>query len=115
MAEFSGWNIISQQFSEQQISKIKPIKNEASNGLANESGTVAMARTSDPHSATNQFFINVNNNSFLNHKGKNPAGYGYAVFGKVIKGMEFVDLIKKGAGSNGEVLDPDKIISLLAK
>ena len=74
---------------------LKPIKNEADNGLANESGTVAMARTSDPHSATNQFFINVNNNSFLNHRGKNPAGYGYAVFGKVIKGMSVVNKIKK--------------------
>jgi len=74
---------------------MKPIKNEADNGLLNESGTVAMARTSDPHSATNQFFINVSNNTFLNHKAKNQAGYGYAVFGKVIKGMSIVNRMKK--------------------
>lgn len=71
-----------------------PIENEADNGLANEVGTVAMARTNDPHSATAQFFINVNNNSFLNHSGKNPMGWGYAVFGKVTDGMEIVNKIK---------------------
>lgn len=70
-----------------------PIKNEASNGLKNETGTVAMARTSDPHSATSQFFINVSNNEFLNYPGRD--GYGYAVFGKVIKGMDVVDRIAK--------------------
>ena len=72
-----------------------PIKNEASNGLKNEVGTVAMARTSDPHSATAQFFINVNNNESLNYPGRDS--YGYAVFGKVIKGMEIVDKIAKVA------------------
>ena len=72
-----------------------PIKNEASNGLKNEVGTIAMARTSDPHSATAQFFINVNNNESLNYPGRD--GYGYAVFGKVIKGMEVVDKIAKVA------------------
>ena len=72
-----------------------PVKNEASNDLKNEVGTIAMARTSDPHSATAQFFINVNNNESLNYPGRD--GYGYAVFGKVIKGMEVVDKIAKVA------------------
>jgi cyclophilin family peptidyl-prolyl cis-trans isomerase len=70
-----------------------PIKNEASNGLKNERGTVAMARTGDPHSATAQFFINVADNAFLNHTAPTPQGWGYAVFGKVIKGMDVVDKI----------------------
>ena len=71
-----------------------PIQNEADNGLKNEVGTIAMARTSDPHSATAQFFINVKDNSFLNFSGKNPQGWGYAVFGKVTKGMDIVNKIK---------------------
>ena len=71
-----------------------PIQNEADNGLRNEVGTIAMARTSDPHSATAQFFINVKDNSFLNFSGKNPQGWGYAVFGKVIEGMDIVNKIK---------------------
>ncbi len=70
-----------------------PIANEADNGLKNERGTIAMARTNDPHSATSQFFINHKTNSFLNYKAKTTAGWGYAVFGKVIKGMETVDKI----------------------
>ncbi len=70
------------------------IQNEADNGLKNEVGTVAMARTSDPHSASSQFFINVANNSFLNHSGKNPQGWGYAVFGKVTAGMDVINKIK---------------------
>ena len=70
-----------------------PIKNEADNGLKNDRGTIAMARTGDPHSATAQFFINSINNDFLNHKGKSPQGWGYAVFGKVIAGMDVVDTI----------------------
>jgi peptidyl-prolyl cis-trans isomerase B (cyclophilin B) len=70
-----------------------PIKNEADNGLKNNRGTIAMARTGDPHSATAQFFINSINNDFLNHKGKSPQGWGYAVFGKVIAGMDVVDTI----------------------
>ena len=70
-----------------------PIKNEASNGLKNEVGTIAMARTSDPHSVTAQFFINVSNNEALDYPGRD--GYGYAVFGKVVKGMEVVDRIKQ--------------------
>ncbi len=70
-----------------------PIENEADNGLKNLRGTVAMARTSDPHSATAQFFVNVKDNAFLDHTGKNAAGWGYAVFGKVTSGMEVVDKI----------------------
>jgi len=70
-----------------------PIKNEADNGLKNERGTIAMARTPNPHSATAQFFINTVDNPFLDHKGKDMQGWGYAVFGKVIEGMEVVDTI----------------------
>jgi len=68
-----------------------PIENEADNGLTNERGTLAYARTMDPHSATTQFFINLKDNSFLNHTGKNSQGWGYAVFGKVTEGMDIVD------------------------
>lgn len=71
-----------------------PIKNEATNGLKNDRGTLAMARTGVVDSATSQFFINVVDNKFLNHKSKNPSGFGYAVFGKVTKGMDVVDKIK---------------------
>lgn len=72
-----------------------PIKNEAANGLKNEAGTLAMARTSDPHSASSQFFINVADNSFLNHTAPTSSGYGYAVFGKVKSGMPIVNQIKQ--------------------
>lgn len=71
-----------------------PIENEADNGLPNNTGTIAMARTSDPHSATAQFFINVKDNDFLNHKSKTAQGWGYCVFGKVTKGLEVVNKIK---------------------
>ena len=71
-----------------------PIVNEADNGLKNLRGTLAMARTFEPHSATAQFFINVKDNDFLDHTAKTPRGWGYAVFGKVIKGMDVVDKIK---------------------
>ena len=71
-----------------------PIENEADNGVANEVGTIAMARTQDPHSATAQFFINVNNNDFLNHSGKSVNGWGYCAFGKVVEGMDVVEKIK---------------------
>lgn len=71
-----------------------PIKNEANNGLKNDVGTIAMARTSDPHSATAQFFINVKNNDFLNYTSPTPQGWGYAVFGKVTDGMDVVNQIK---------------------
>ena len=70
-----------------------PIENEADNGLKNLRGTIAMARTQDPHSATAQFFINLKDNSFLDHTEKSPAGWGYAVFGQVISGMDVVDQI----------------------
>jgi len=70
-----------------------PIKNEADNGLKNDRGTIAMARTGDPHSATAQFFINSVNNDFLNHKSKTQQGWGYVVFGKVIAGMDIIDAI----------------------
>ena len=70
-----------------------PIKNEADKGLQNNRGTIAMARTGDPHSATAQFFINSINNDFLNHKNKTQQGWGYAAFGKVIEGMDVVDAI----------------------
>ena len=71
-----------------------PIQNEADNGLSNALGTVAMARTNEPHSASSQFFINVTDNKFLNHSGKNAQGWGYAVFGKVTGGMDVVNKIK---------------------
>jgi peptidyl-prolyl cis-trans isomerase B (cyclophilin B) len=71
-----------------------PVDNEADNGLKNTRGTVAMARTPDPHSGTAQFFVNVTDNVFLDHTGKDPQGWGYAVFGKVIEGMDTVDKIK---------------------
>ncbi|MCK6534936.1 MAG: peptidyl-prolyl cis-trans isomerase [Polyangiaceae bacterium] len=71
-----------------------PVQNEADNGLKNLRGTVAMARTSDPHSATAQFFINVKDNASLDHKGKSDAGWGYTVFGQVTAGMDVVDRIK---------------------
>jgi len=72
---------------------LSPIKNEADNGLKNDRGTIAMARTNDPHSATTQFFINLKNNDFLNHTRKTMNGWGYTVFGKVIQGMDVVDKI----------------------
>lgn len=73
----------------------KPIINEADNGLTNDVGTLAMARTSDPHSASSQFFINVADNTFLNHKNKTAQGWGYAVFGRVSAGMDVVNKIKQ--------------------
>lgn len=73
---------------------LAPVENEADNGLSNLRGTVAMARTGDPHSATAQFFINVANNLFLNHTAKSPRGWGYCVFGRVVAGMDTVDAIE---------------------
>ena len=70
---------------------VAPIRNEADNGLRNQKYTIAMARTSDPHSASSQFFINTKNNDFLDFKAKTPQGWGYAVFGKVIQGQNVVD------------------------
>ena len=84
-----------------------PIENEAKNGLKNETGTLAMARTGDPHSASSQFFINVNNNHFLDYPGQ--AGWGYAVFGKVIEGMDIVHAMTEvDTGSSGHHSDVPK-------
>lgn len=78
-----------------------PVENEANNGLQNRSGTVAMARTNDPHSATSQFFINVANNAFLNYRAPTARGYGYTVFGTVIKGMTVIHQISKAPTGSG--------------
>ena len=78
----------------QQKETAAAIENEADNGLKNDRGTIAMARTMDPHSATAQFFINVKDNDFLNHSGKNIHGWGYAVFGRVIDGDDVLDKIR---------------------
>ena len=75
----------------------EPIKNEANNGLSNMRGTIAMARTMEPHSATAQFFINVEDNTFLDHSSETPEGWGYAVFGEVVAGMDVVDKIREAA------------------
>jgi len=84
-----------------------PIQNEADNGLKNLRGTLAMARTGDPHSASSQFFINVADNAFLNHRGKSVEGWGYAVFGQVVDGMDVVDAIvavpRGNRGPHGDV------------
>jgi peptidyl-prolyl cis-trans isomerase B (cyclophilin B) len=86
-----------------------PVENEADNGLKNEAYTLAMARTQDPHSATAQFFINVKNNDFLNHTSKTPQGWGYTVFGKVVKGQGVVNKIKGvPTGSKGMFDDVPK-------
>jgi peptidyl-prolyl cis-trans isomerase B (cyclophilin B) len=83
-----------------------PIENEADNGLANLRGTIAMARTNDPHSATAQFFINVTDNAMLDFKSKSVQGWGYAVFGKVVAGMDVVDKIREvPTGSKGMFQD----------
>ena len=91
-----------------------PIKNEASNGLKNEAGTIAMARTQDPHSATAQFFINVADNDFLNHSAPTASGWGYAVFGKVVEGTEVVDQIAASptgrSGLHDDVPEKDVVI-----
>ena len=95
-------------------SETGPIQNEANNGLPNDRGTIAMARTMDPHSATSQFFINHKDNSFLNHTGETSQGWGYAVFGKVTEGMEVVDKIADvPTGSSGAYQDvPEEVITI---
>ncbi len=87
----------------QQNSVDAPIKNEATAELANDRGTLAMARTSDIHSATAQFFINLVDNDFLNHKSKSPSEFGYCVFGKVVEGLDVVDAIGKVKTRAGDV------------
>ena len=90
------------------------IKNEANNGLKNDKYTIAMARTSDPHSASSQFFINVGDNDFLNHTAQTPQGWGYCVFGRVVEGMDVVDKIRGVAtgrkGFHDDVPTQDVII-----
>lgn len=91
-----------------------PIDNEANNGVSNENGTIAMARTNDPHSASAQFFINVKDNSFLDHTSPTPNGWGYCVFGKVVDGMDVVNEIKTVAtgfsGGHQDVPEEDVVI-----
>jgi peptidyl-prolyl cis-trans isomerase B (cyclophilin B) len=98
----------------QKKSTYAPIMNEADNGLRNTVGTIAMARTSDPHSATAQFFINVKNNSFLDFREKTPRAWGYAVFGRVTKGMDVVAKMKSiptgAAGPFGSDVPQTQII-----
>ena len=94
-----------------------PIDNEANNGLKNNHGTIAMARTMDPHSATAQFFINVSDNDFLNHTAENMQGWGYAVFGQVVEGQEVLDKIRvvptgSQAGHQDVPVDPVVIESV---
>ncbi|MBL6696066.1 MAG: peptidyl-prolyl cis-trans isomerase [Luminiphilus sp.] len=84
----------------QQKPTADPIENEADNGLTNDRGTIAMARTMEPHSATAQFFINVKNNDFLNHSGKNMQGWGYTVFGRVVSGDDVLDKIRAVSTGN---------------
>ncbi len=84
----------------EQKSTHAPVENEANNGLKNATGTIAMARTNDPHSATAQFFINVADNGFLDHKAPTAQGWGYAVFGHVTGGMEVIDQIRVVATGN---------------
>ena len=95
--------------------KNAPIKNEANNGLKNDRGTLAMARTNDPHSASSQFFINLKDNDFLNHTSETPAGWGYAVFGKVTEGLDVIDEIAKvqtgNVGGHGDV--PTEAITII--
>lgn len=82
------------------------IRNEAANGLKNDTGTIAMARTPDPHSASSQFFINLTNNDFLNFKDESQAGFGYCVFGKVVEGLDTVNQIAAvSTGSHGQHQD----------
>ncbi|TRW93069.1 peptidylprolyl isomerase [Candidatus Methylobacter oryzae] len=93
-----------------------PIKNEADNGLPNKRGSIAMARTNVPDSATAQFFINYKDNSFLNHTSPTPSGWGYAVFGEVIEGMDVVDAMsKEPTGNRGGHQDVPKIDIVIEK
>jgi peptidyl-prolyl cis-trans isomerase B (cyclophilin B) len=93
---------------------MKPVENEATNGLRNTKYSVAMARTSDPHSATSQFFINVADNEFLNHTAPNPKGWGYCVFGRVVEGSDVVDKMKAARtvrqGMHQDVPEQDIVI-----
>lgn len=104
MVQGGGMNI---DMSEKQTRE--NIENEADNGLKNNAGTLAMARTMEPHSASAQFFINLKDNDFLNHSGKNTQGWGYCVFGKVAEGMDVVEKIKAvKTGNSGHHQDVPK-------
>ena len=100
----------------QQKATQAPIKNEANNGLKNDNGTIAMARTNDPHSASSQFFINIKDNDFLNHSSPTPSGWGYCVFGRVTDGMDTVNAIKgvktKSRGPHQDV--PAETVEILS-
>ena len=99
-----------------QLSTRSPVRNEADRGGRNDRGTIAMARTSDPHSATAQFFINVVDNDFLNHKAPTPQGWGYAAFGRVVEGMETVDRIAAvETGSRGPFNDVPREMVFVSK
>jgi len=112
-----GFMIQGGGFNDQMIQKMAqdPIKNEADNGLPNERGTVAMARTQDPHSASSQFFINHKDNAFLNYSGPNIQGWGYCVFGKVTDGMDVIDAIAQvsttNRGGHGDVPEQAVVIN----
>lgn len=97
----------------------EPVKNEAANQISNETGTIAMARTSDPHSATSQFFINLVDNDFLDFKAPTPQSYGYCVFGKVVDGMDVVNKIAKVStgfrGPHGDVPEDDVVIKEIVR
>jgi peptidyl-prolyl cis-trans isomerase B (cyclophilin B) len=92
------------------------VQNEADNGLTNQIGTIAMARTNDPHSATAQFFINVADNAFLNHRAKSPDGWGYCVFGRVTEGMDVVNTIKSVATTRRSGMQdvPQEAVTILS-
>lgn len=92
-----------------------PIRNEANNGLKNRKYTIAMARTNDPHSASSQFFINTNNNDFLDFKRESPDGWGYAVFGKVISGQDVVDKLEKVATGRHGPHDDVPLVPVIIK
>ena len=111
MAQGGGFDA---KFNQKQT--LAPIKNEADNGLVNARGTVAMARTNDPNSATAQFFVNYKDNTFLNHTGKNASGWGYAVFAEVVEGMDVVDaMAKQATGSRGPYQDVPTVDIVITK
>jgi peptidyl-prolyl cis-trans isomerase B (cyclophilin B) len=111
-----GFMIQGGGFEPNMVSKdgLAPIRNEANNGISNKAGTIAMARTSDPHSASSQFFINVADNKFLDHHSETPQGWGYCAFGKVTSGMDVVNKIAKvktsSKGGHDDVPVEDVII-----
>jgi cyclophilin family peptidyl-prolyl cis-trans isomerase len=97
----------------EQKKTLSPISIESNNGLKNDRGTIAMARTSNPNSATSQFFINAKDNDFLNYTSSTPQGYGYAVFGKVIKGMDTVNKIENAKTSSQKYMDDVPVSNII--